>query len=210
MNEAEWLTCRTFWPLLAYLDRTVGNNRRLYNRKGRLLLCGLVRERCWSWLYDDRSRRAIAISEQYADGMASITQLRQARNEAADVPGADELRTPANIAFCAAIPVLRVAFGQYLHRGFGAPPGVRPATERDVDLVKHIVGNPFRPHKAERFQANESTITHLAESAYEGEPCAFALHDALLEAGQADLAEHFREPEHPKGCWALDLILGKS
>lgn len=35
------------------------------------------------------------------------------------------------------------------------------------------------------------------------------LHDALLEAGHVGLAEHFRDPEHPKGCWAMDMILGK-
>jgi hypothetical protein len=31
----------------------------------------------------------------------------------------------------------------------------------------------------------------------------------LLEAGHAELAAHFQERDHPKGCWALDLILGK-
>jgi hypothetical protein len=33
----------------------------------------------------------------------------------------------------------------------------------------------------------------------------------LLEVGCADLAEHFSEAGewHPKGCWALDVILGK-
>jgi hypothetical protein len=36
--------------------------------------------------------------------------------------------------------------------------------------------------------------------AYDGQDCAFALHDALLEAGHAELAEHFREGKsHPKG-----------
>jgi hypothetical protein len=90
---------------------------------------------------------------------------------------------------------------------------------------------------------------------YSGEPVAFALHDALLDAEQPILAEHFApvklashqvlvrrsdgctivvdrsilpvkfprflfseeigevlenhcEP-HPKGCWALDIILGR-
>jgi hypothetical protein len=39
---------------------------------------------------------------------------------------------------------------------------------------------------------------------------AVALHDALLEEGHAELADHFRqEAVHPKCCWALDLILGK-
>lgn len=56
------------------------------------------------------------------------------------------------------------------------------------------------------------SILRLAESAYEGENCHFALHDALLDAGHAELTAHFRDPGewHPKGCWALDVILGKS
>jgi hypothetical protein len=37
------------------------------------------------------------------------------------------------------------------------------------------------------------------------------LHDALLEAGHPELAEHFQQEQwHPKGCFALDLILGKT
>ena len=45
---------------------------------------------------------------------------------------------------------------------------------------------------------------------YDGQDRAFALHDALLEAGHAELAEHFRqETWHPKGCWVVDLILGR-
>jgi len=36
------------------------------------------------------------------------------------------------------------------------------------------------------------------------------LTDALLEAGQDELAAHFRESSsHPKGCAWLDAILGK-
>jgi hypothetical protein len=45
---------------------------------------------------------------------------------------------------------------------------------------------------------------------YAGEDRSFALHDALLEAGHAELADHFRAKDHPKGCWVLDLILGTS
>jgi len=34
--------------------------------------------------------------------------------------------------------------------------------------------------------------------------------DALEEAGHQELAQHFRKEEwHPKGCWAIDAILGK-
>jgi hypothetical protein len=55
-----------------------------------------------------------------------------------------------------------------------------------------------------------STVVQLAESVYAGQDCAFALHDALLEADNAELAAHFLEASHPKGCWAMDVILGKT
>lgn len=66
-----------------------------------------------------------------------------------------------------------------------------------------------------------ATIVQLAEALYNGQDCSFALHDALLEAGHAELADHFRhQRQHPKGyralsgqhvrgCWAVDLVLGK-
>jgi hypothetical protein len=76
------------------------------------------------------------------------------------------------------------------------------------NLVRHIFGNPFRPYPSP--PSWPSTVVQLAESLYGGQDCAFALHDALLEADHAELAEHFREEKsHPKGCWVVDLILGK-
>ena len=73
-------------------------------------------------------------------------------------------------------------------------------------LVRHIVPNPFRPHQ--RRACWPSAVTQLAAALYHGHDCGFALHDALLEAGDAELAEHFRkEVWHPKGCWVIDLIL---
>jgi hypothetical protein len=76
-----------------------------------------------------------------------------------------------------------------------------------AQLVRHIFGNPFCPSAAPT--DIPSAVSNLAGTLYTGEPCHFALHDALLDAGHAELAAHFREPYHPKGCWALDLILGK-
>jgi len=78
---------------------------------------------------------------------------------------------------------------------------------RQCNLLRHLF-NPFEKHRSEVWPATAIT---LAEALYAGEPCGFALHDALLEAGHLALAEHFQaEPCHPKGCWALDRILGKS
>jgi len=81
--------------------------------------------------------------------------------------------------------------------------------EHGKGLISHIIGIPFRPYPATDHWP--STVVQLADALYNGQDCGFALHDALLEAGQPELADHFRQEEwHPKGCWALDLILGKS
>jgi hypothetical protein len=75
-------------------------------------------------------------------------------------------------------------------------------------LLRHIFGNPFQPWPAPlRYSP---IIVTLAEALYAGEDCAFALADALEEAGEGELAEHFRAPDHPRGCWVLDRILGKT
>src|SRR5262249_10761875 len=75
-------------------------------------------------------------------------------------------------------------------------------------LFAHIFGDPSHPYPAP--ESWPPTVRGLAESLYGGEPCHFALHDALLEAGHPQLAGHFREADHPKGCWALDLILDRN
>lgn len=77
-----------------------------------------------------------------------------------------------------------------------------------LTLLRHIMGNPFRPYPAPEFWP--SNVVLLAQALYEGQDCDYALHDALEEAGHPELAEHFRQREHhPKGCWVVDLILGK-
>ena len=49
----------------------------------------------------------------------------------------------------------------------------------------------------------------LSEAVYRRNQAAVApLHDALLDAGLTDLADHFRDgnERHPKGCWVVDLL----
>lgn len=64
-------------------------------------------------------------------------------------------------------------------------------------------------HGTGRIVTHPPEVLGLAAALYDGADCAHALCDALLDAGRPDLAEHFREPCHPRGCWALDLILGR-
>ena len=86
---------------------------------------------------------------------------------------------------------------------------VRKQKAAHAALLRHFVGSPSRPHSASR--SWPSNVIQLADALYNGRDCGFALHDALLDAGHADLAQHFREErDHPKGCWVVDLVLGKS
>jgi hypothetical protein len=57
-----------------------------------------------------------------------------------------------------------------------------------------------------------SSIRALAQAVSDKNKAAIGpLHDALLDAGLTDLAEHFTDTSawHPKGCWVIDAVLGK-
>ncbi|MCE9562515.1 MAG: hypothetical protein K8U57_10730 [Planctomycetes bacterium] len=81
-------------------------------------------------------------------------------------------------------------------------------------LIRCIFGNPFRPVAFDP-QWLTSTVTHLAHGIYDDR--AFdrmpILADALQDAGceNDDILNHCRDPKgiHARGCWVVDLILGK-
>jgi hypothetical protein len=89
---------------------------------------------------------------------------------------------------------------------------------QQCQLLREFVGNPFRPPSRlnPAWLAWEAgAVPKLAAAIYEER--AFdrlpILADALEEAGcaEADLLAHLRGPgPHVRGCWALDLPLGKS
>jgi hypothetical protein len=84
-----------------------------------------------------------------------------------------------------------------------------PAEQKKLaDLLRHIAGNPFRPSLAP--PSWPAIVRQLVEALDHGEACSFALHDALLEAGHAELAELFRQEDwQPKRGWVVDLVIGE-
>lgn len=85
---------------------------------------------------------------------------------------------------------------------------VRREIDKHTCLLRHMVGNPFRPYPSP--DAWPTSVLQPAAAIYGGEDCGFALADALEESGHAEIADHFRkEKRHPKGCWTLDAILRK-
>jgi hypothetical protein len=87
---------------------------------------------------------------------------------------------------------------------------------RQINLLRDCFGNPFRPIVIELTWLgwNGGTIPKLAQGVYEERAWDRLpiLADALEEAGctNADILNHCRQPgEHVRGCWVIDLILGK-
>jgi hypothetical protein len=92
-------------------------------------------------------------------------------------------------------------------------------------FLRCLFGNPFRPSPPlppALLAWNDGTLRRVAEAIYEERELPTGtldtarlaiLADALLDAGCEDegLIQHCRsEGPHVRGCWAVDLILGKS
>lgn len=181
----------------------------------------------------NRSRRAVEVAERFADGLATEEERDNADEEtsASDPPRFVGVTASESLAVNAANDTSWNC--RLLLHGVG---DAKDAVQ--ADLLRHIVGNPFRPWRVKvqpepgndhhialwQFEGWDQSVFDLAQALYDGTDCAFALYDALLEAEQAELAEHFKPSDltasyrddddplaawHPKGCWALDLILGK-
>jgi hypothetical protein len=84
-------------------------------------------------------------------------------------------------------------------------------------LLLDIFGNPFRAPPVvnrEPFRSRIARARQLAEAIYEERAFHWSrrLADALEDAGcsDGDLLGHLRSPgPHVRGCWAVDLVLGK-
>jgi hypothetical protein len=260
MTEAEWLACSDPYPMLVFL------NGRASARKMRLFACACCR-RILHLLTDERSRKAIELSEQFADGSISGRKRTAAQRatprlspQDTDDPSASAAenwlansRAWATEAAAEALEIPRprrqmVGFhpvtGEFLQFDpitahtlgvvdaacFAITGHVRARTDPHNEeafvrraeneenagqaaLLRDILGNPFRPVTVSPAGLHPS-VTTLARSIYEER--AFdrlpILGDALEEAGCAnqDLLAHCRHPgEHVRGCWAIDLLLGK-
>jgi hypothetical protein len=82
-----------------------------------------------------------------------------------------------------------------------------------AELIRDIFGNPFRPIAFDPSWRTSAALA-LANSMYESRDFAAmpVLADALEEAGcgDADILSHCRGGgPHVRGCWVVDLVLGK-
>jgi hypothetical protein len=164
--------------------------------------------------------RRLEIAERYADGFASEEELQTAQfpSRHGDVSferfGYHAALDNAHLAALGS----RSACEAVVDFGVAKPPTLDPKcrTERDAQcaLLREIFGNPFRPIIFDPAWRT-SDVMLLARGIYEEKAFAFMpiLADALQDAGcdSADILTHLRDSHatHVRGCWALDLVLGK-
>jgi uncharacterized membrane protein len=223
MTEEEWLACRAPKAMLAFLCDHSGTARRKQGRrKLRLLACACCR-RVWHKLTEDRDRRMVLLSEDFADGAASPQELGAARQLSLDRPG--HIFPAVRAAIATADPQPRAAVNEAMFgvcsavASHGAGYGERWQAEAEAlaEVVRELFGNPFRAARCERrwLTANDGAARRVAQAAYDSRDLADlpVVADALEEAGcdERALLGHLRSPgPHVRGCWALDLVLGKS
>jgi hypothetical protein len=222
MTEAEWLAFADPAPMLMFL------RGRASKRKLRLFAVACCR-RHPHLILDGDSRSAIEVAERLADGRATNAERRAA---AAAVQASGLVR--GGRTFSAASGAVRGSpFGAAQARsgytrwlvvgGLGEPlpgshtPAATQAIGREAHqqavLLRDIFNNPFRPAAFDPHWRT-ADVLGLAHGIYEDR--AFnrlpLLADALMDAGCADdqVIGHCRlEGPHARGCWVVDLALGK-
>jgi hypothetical protein len=213
MTEAEWIDSTDPIPMLFHLDSAATV------RKLRLLACACCR-RLWENL-SDPARHSVEVSERYADGLVTQAEMQAARG-----PFFASMR-PDNAASYAGEPGPAFRFHARLTLQVAATSAgwsdwverIVPETETaekasQADLVRDVFGNPFCLVEAAR-EWMTWTVAALAEGIYADR--AFdrlpILADALQDAGcdNDDVLSHCRDTtrEHVRGCWVIDLLLGK-
>jgi hypothetical protein len=234
-TEADWLACTDPTPMLDYLDA----HDLLTDRKQRLHDCSCVRriwhllldergrravktaERyadCMVTLEELRAAQGVALAAADAQAALYLPGTPNSYTVLAAAAGAAwEFRSGAD--------PLGHAAGAISWEGLtgNGPPEQRLAKAKFAEertnqaaLVRDIFGNPFSPITIDPgiFTWDTGIIPRIAQTIYDDR--AFdrlpILADALTEAGctNADILAHCRsEGPHVRGCWVVDLLLGK-
>lgn len=229
LTEAEWLTCEHAHPLLEFLRGKASN------RKVTLFAVACYR-RMWG-LAHERCRGVVEAIEQFVDGHASEEQVGEAYaawislNDAHlgqfdDGAGGCTMAAIPNIVrgginFAEAVMDTAISAAGFL--GAKSMPVTEPydfdkaAMDAEcmvqADLARDIFGNPLCPAKVDRLWQTPPVLD-LAGAIYEDRRFdrLAQLAQALADAGcnEDSILSHCQQPgEHVRGCWVLDLVLGK-
>jgi hypothetical protein len=212
MTEAEWQTSQDPDDLLDAAKAM----KRLSSRKGRLYGCGCFRL-VWDRIRLPAVQKTVEMAEARADLIISEQELEAHRYPMGTLT--DNVANWLSVAVQSlAIPKCNPSVVAY---------EVRSSIENDVfrharrglswpsqaDLVREVIGNPFRPMAFDP-KWRTADVTGVARGIYDDR--AFdrlpLLADALMDAGcgDDDILAHCRSSgPHVRGCWVVDLVLGR-
>ena len=225
MTEEEWDRCTDPEAMLHYL------RGRASDRKLRLFCCACCRH-VWDSLTDMRSRSAVETAERYADGSASRGELAAAE-QAVEAVAFEEARARAaamlpvpHVTQAALAAVAEKVDATIWAAWSASEAALGPGEERwhQCTLLRDIFGNPVRPVAIDPAWLvwYGGAAAKLAQAVYDERELPSGhldasrlavLADMLEEAGCPDpqLLGHLRGPgPHVRGCFAVDLLLGKS
>jgi hypothetical protein len=229
MTEGRWLRCTEPILMLEFL-RDSGNDS---ERKLRLFAAACCR-RAWH-LLDADGRAVVEMSERFADGSADEAELKAAiwaSRGCQDIYARDAVDAAAVGAWRPAVATLAVVCGR--PPGCVSSPADPTVSGREraaegrvqADLLRDVLGTlPFRRRPLDT-PWQTPLVRSLAQAAYEERVAPdpsrpgwlvldpvrlLVLADALEEAGaDAGLLGHLRQPrDHVRGCWCIDVLLGK-
>jgi hypothetical protein len=230
MTEADWLACTDPQKMLEFL------RGRASDRKLRLFGVACC-YRIWHLIgHNEANRNGVAIAERYADGQAPLEELLAVNTTLdccddswlapTDYLTSTEISTVCQVAHEAAwlrakdVLINRV---EDVNRAVLSKQCGKEERQEQLCLLRDIFGNPFRPASLSPSWLTWSggTIPQLAQDIYDDRDLPSGhfdnsrmaiLADALEDAGRTDqdILGHCRGPgPHVRGCWAIDLLLGK-
>jgi hypothetical protein len=206
---------------------------RLSDRKLRLFAVACCRH-IWHLLPDERSRAAIEMAERYAEGLVDQRERTAARGDALGASGhaskagwaaywaasrnlPESITTVCDAAVGAVMRAAARAAGSGTAQVAAWDAAHAAGNRQQAQSLREIVGNPFLPIAISPswLSWGDGLVASMARQIYQEQDFTDLpiLADALEEAGcdEGELLAHFRRgPTHLRGCWALDLLLGKN
>jgi hypothetical protein len=198
------------------------------DRKLRLFQIACCR-RIWDLLPNDH-REAVCVAEQYADGQVGDKKRVAARKRISTIAKNASL-LEINVGYAAfetlektvfkRLPFLgcAVVFGRVADKSARGKKGAyqkayQAEEAAEADLLRCVFGNPFR-RTAFKAKWKTADVIALAQQMYDSRDFIAmpVLADALQDAGCDDEAilKHCGGPgPHFRGCWPVDMLLGKA
>ncbi len=223
-NEEQWLISGSPNDMLMSLTREFGEDYRVNDRKTRLFFI-----ECLKSVSNLSNQNIIDVAEKYIDGVATPEEIESCANFLHEMDNNDLYHNSAHFQILfddsenidhhpAALNGYSVDIATILSRDIDTQSHYLAEfggeQKYHAVLLRDIIGNPFKETKLDP-EWKTSTVVSLAKSFYESKDFSPMpiLSDALQDAGceNEEILNHCRQNEcpHVRGCWVIDLILGK-